>query len=182
MARRRIAFQGFTPLHQPHREPDHFAKEKWLGHRRGLQIEQVRIEREKRKCYDCSRGAQPMTSESIYTGAPGEIGQCRWNQSGDSIGPPCVNRNKGKHQQMGQRKPDRAKLRKARSMRIEDAASDVQVRHRVAIVQHRAVMPAPQDRKGRCCHRKGHHHQPLVAADGAANRFLSQGGSARGTA
>ncbi len=113
-----IVFQGFAPLHQPQREPDHLAEEKRFGHCRSLQIEQVWVEREKCERYDCRRGAQPMASESIYSCASGKIGQCRWDQSGDSIGPPCVNRNKGKHQQMRQRKPDRAKLRKSRAMRI----------------------------------------------------------------
>ncbi len=59
-------------------------------------------------------------------------------------GPPAVDGDKGNHQQMRQRQPDRAELREPRIVRIDDAARDGKMRHGVAVVEHRAVMPAPQ--------------------------------------
>jgi hypothetical protein len=44
---------------------------------------------------------------------------------------------------MRQRQPNRAQLRKARLMGIKDAARNVKVRNRVAIVEHGSVLPTP---------------------------------------
>ncbi len=91
-----------------------------------------------------------MARETIDSGAPGNIRQCRRNHPRDTVGPPRVYRNKGDHQQMGQRKPDRAELRQAGPMRIEDAPRNVEVRDGIAVIEHRAVAPAPEARKRRC--------------------------------
>ena len=66
-------------------------------------------------------------------------------------------------QNVRQRQPHRAQLREARLVRIEDAARDVQMGDRIAIVEHRAVSPAPHDCRYRGCRAEGQHRQRFPA-------------------
>ena len=80
------AFKAGAPLDQPDGNPDHLADKERLGHGRGLQIEQVGIEREEGQRQRRGGGRQPVAGEAIDARASGQISQsrgdrcrrCRW--------------------------------------------------------------------------------------------------------
>ena len=92
-ARARIVVEGVAPLHQPYREPDHFAEKQRLGHRGGLEVEQVRIDARKRRA---PRPRRTGAASGARVGKCLRIRRCRpglTESARDSVGPPRVHRN-----------------------------------------------------------------------------------------
>jgi hypothetical protein len=96
----RIAVQASAPLDQPDGDPDRLAEKERLGHGRGLQVEQVGIGGEKSQRQSGRGRRKPVARQPVEARAGGEICQRRGNRSGNPVGPPTVDLNKGNHQQV----------------------------------------------------------------------------------
>ena len=159
-----------TPLHKPDHDPDDFAEEERLGHGRGLEVEQIGIEREECERERGGRGVEPVARQAIDAGAGGEVGQGRGNDAGEAAGPPRVILHKGHEQNVRQWEPHRAELAETRGARVEDAARDVKVRDGVAVVEHGRVIPAPDDGGKRGCHGEGEDQRAFGVRDAAVSQ------------
>jgi hypothetical protein len=149
------------------REPNHFAEEEWLGHGGGLQVEQIGIKCEEGKRDGGWRRREPDAGEAIEAEAREEPCQGRGDDTGDAVGPPTVDLYERDHEDVGQWKPDGAKLREAGDAGVEDAACNVEVSNRVAVVEEGVVMPAPGDGEERERRAGGQGEEGFAARDGA---------------
>ena len=148
---RRRALEGsesiaIAPFDEPDDGPDHLAQEQRLGHGRGLQVEQVGIGGEEGEREGGGGGWKPVARKTVDAGTGGEKSERRGDHAGDAVGPPAIDGDKGNQQQVRKRQPHGAELREAGAVRIEDAAGDVQVGDGVAVVEHGAVLPTPENR------------------------------------
>jgi hypothetical protein len=146
-----FSVEGGAPLDDPDDDPYDFAKKERLRHGRGLQVKQIGIESEERERESGGGDGNEVASEPIETGARSDPGKCGGNDAGKSGGPPIEVLNERDEEDVRQRQPHRTELRETGSTRIEDAASDMQVGDRVAVVEHCCVTPAPNngDRRDR---------------------------------
>ena len=97
-------------------------------------------------------GGEPVTRQPVDTRTTGQVGKGGRKYAGKSVGPPGIELDERKEQNVWERQPHRAKLGEPRQARIEDAAGDVEMGNRIAIVEHGVVPPTPRDRcKGEYC-------------------------------
>ena len=160
-----------APLDHPDHNPDDLAEEERLGHGRGLQVKQIGIEGEEDERERGGRGVEPVPRQAIDAGAGGDVGGRRGNDAGKTVGPPGVVLHEGNEENVRQRQPHGAEFGKAGGARVEDAARDVKMGDGIAVVEHRGVIPAPNDGGERGCHGEGQDRPAFGVGDAA----ISQG-------
>ena len=125
-------------------------------HRGGLQVQQVRVQGED--------GERRRRRGGVAVHAPGrreqeQAGRYEADRRGDRAGQPGsperVGPDKGQHQQVRQRQPDRPDLRGPRRARIQHPPGDVEVGLGIPVVERVAVRVDPGDRR-----RGDQRHQP----------------------
>ena len=180
LALRGIGVEAGAPLHQPDRNPDHLAEKQRLGHGRGLQIEQIGIQREEGQRQrpqrpEAASGAPAGRSQRRLQDRPAPTEsrpRSRWPTS-------CRPATNGIISRCGSGSHTEPSCVKPRLVRIEDPPRNVQMRNGVAVVEHRAVPPAPRNGRERSHRAAGQHGQAILPSTRRMCLF-SQGASTRG--
>ena len=121
---------------------------KRLRHRRALQIEQIGVECEDEHCNPARDGAvKGAARRQEEKHARNDERQGSGDRSGEPSAPKDATDYEGKHEEMWKRQPDRSELFVAGSAGVNDAAGDIQVGFRVAVVERPTLPRAPSDRE-----------------------------------
>ncbi len=140
---------GLAEPHAEIRERHQRREEDRFGHGRRLQVKKVGIQREKRGGgYGGGRGCERPPHGRKQERACRHKTRRRGDGAGNAASPPLVGTDEGQHQQVRKRQPRGADLVVSRSLRIENAARDVEVRFGVAVVEQPAAAIEEPDRRG----------------------------------
>jgi hypothetical protein len=139
-----LLLSGGKEFTDVHNRPDEPRQVQRLGHGRGLQIEQVRIQ-----AVDARRqpggspqarvrapqGFEPATHQAEDPDHPQHVGDHRGNGTARARLPRPARGQERHHQQMRQGQPNRPQLQEARSPRVEDTPRNVDMGDGIAIEQ-----------------------------------------------
>ena len=110
----------------------------------------------------CGRnGREPMARQAIDARTAGDVCQRRGNHARNAIGPPAVDGDEGNQQQMRQWQPHRPSCLSPGRCESKTRRAMCKMRHGIAIVQHRAVLPAPDHR----CERERQRRRPAPTSN-----------------
>ena len=145
----RLPRSVISPISQPkhevreiHRCPNKEHQVQRLGHRRRLQVDQIRISRQRQRREPRSHSRLPLpskpalqttTHQTKHAQHAGHIRDHRRNRAAHSRSPHPRERHQRQHHDVWQRKPHRSQLQQTRRTRVNRAPRDVHMRDRIAI-------------------------------------------------
>ena len=126
-------------LHCQQRRPDQDRKKKRLRHRRRRQIQQIGIQRIERRRSNRPARHQHQPCEPIKSRYARDVADQRRPCASQPVLPPLHLLHEWQHQQVRQWQPHSTKLNQSWIPRVQNAARDTQMRHRISVQQQVAA-------------------------------------------